>query len=75
MCPRGRPRGLHLCLSQFNIHALKLLHVGLGKCCQNYIIILAYPSKKAARLITNQNYTAYANPLFNFQETETINNK
>ena len=39
----GKYKSTFECLLQFNIHALKLLHLGLGKCCQNCITTLAYP--------------------------------
>ena len=69
----GKYKSTFECLLQFNIHVLKLLHLGLGKCCQNCITTLAYPSKKAAKLITNQNYTAHANPLFSKLKLLSIN--
>ena len=69
----GKYKSTFECLLQFNIHALKLLHLGLGKCCQNCITTVAYPSKKSRKVDHKPKLHSSRKPVV--QETETINNK
>ena len=62
-------------LLQFNIHALKLPYCILawGSAAKTALLSMYIIQKKAARLITYQNYTAHANPLFKKLKLLTIN--